>query len=84
MKKLSKILLRKEVVAKLQGREMNHLIGGTGCTTSVTCGHETTNDCISGATDVTVYVDVPTFSHDDGSYCASASKWQCGDWCYGA
>lgn len=84
MKKLGKIQLKKEVIAKLQDGEMNDVKGGTGCTTSATCGHEASiASCLCGTTGITGYVDIPTFSHDDAAWCASATKWLCGGWCYG-
>lgn len=84
MRKLGKIQLKREVIAKLQDGEMSDMKGGTGCTTSATCGHEVSiASCLCTTSKITEYVDIPTFSHDDGSWCASNSNWACGNWCYG-
>ncbi|WP_143813340.1 MULTISPECIES: class I lanthipeptide [Parabacteroides] len=73
--------LKKEVIAKLQNDEMRRVQGGTGCTTSATCGHEqSVASCLCQVT--AGDCDMPTIGHDDGPNCVSKSDWGwC--WCYG-
>lgn len=82
MKKLSKLTLNKETIAKLEKGDMSNLKGGTtplcyntqplvGCDTSENCIPDTSGEC-----------NVNTVGHDEPSCLSNHTDLVC-FWCYG-
>lgn len=81
-KKIKKLVLKKETIARLSEQSMHEIKGG--CANSTTCGNTTETigwqSCVGC---VTYDIDIYTIGHDDGPTCISKSdEWLCG-LCYG-